>query len=309
MMNVLFAGRADLWADYQSELSRACAAAGIEANISPDHAPEAVDYIIFAPDGPVSDFSDFTNLKAVLSLWAGVERIVSNTTLNVPLTRMVDWGLSHGMREWVTGHVLRYHLDMDIDICRTNAIWEVHVPPLASERTVGILGLGALGKSCVAALSGLEFDLLGWSRTPKSIEGVQCFSGDDGLAEILRRSEILVLLLPNTPATTDLLNAERLSMMPKGARILNPGRGSLIDDTALLAALNSGHIAHATLDVFRIEPLPSDHPYWAHPNVTVTPHIAAETRIRSASEIIVENLRRAQNKEPLLYLVDRTSGY
>ncbi len=308
-VNVLFAGRPDRWDEYRPQLARACADRGVEAAISPDLPPDEVDYIVFAPNGPVRDFSPFARLRAVLSLWAGVERIVGNRTLTVPLTRMVDTGLAQGMTEWVAGHVLRYHLDMDIDICRTAPVWRAHVPPLARERTVGILGTGSLGSACASALRGLGFDVLGWSRTEKSIPGVGRHTGKGGLAKVLRRSEILVLLLPDTPATTDLLNDETLAMMPAGARILNPGRGSLIDDDALLGALDSGRIAHATLDVFRAEPLPADHPYWAHPNVTVTPHIAAETRADSASDIIAENLRRDLAGEPLLYLVDRDMGY
>lgn len=307
--NVLYAGRPDRWSDYKIQLARACKEKAISVNISPDHAPQEVDHIIFAPNGPISDFTPFIRLKTVLSLWAGVERIVSNPTLRVPLTRMVDTGLSFGMREWVTGHVMRYHLGMDIDICRTDANWQAHVPPLAHERTVGILGLGTLGTVCAQALTGLGFNVIGWSRTPKTLNGVKSNTGEEGLADVLKRSEILVLLLPDTAATTNLMNDRTLALMPKGARIINPGRGPLIDDDALLRALNSGRIAHATLDVFRTEPLPQDHPYWAHPNVTVTPHIAAETRADSASDVVAENLRRLQMGEPLLYLVDRHAGY
>lgn len=126
---------------------------------------------------------------------------------------------------------------------------------------------------------------------------------------MLRQSQILILLLPSTAATENTLNAETLAMLPKGAFIINPGRGPLIDDNALLAALDSGQIGHATLDVFRVEPLPQDHPFWAHPKVTVTPHIASETRAPSASRAIVENIRRGEAGEPFLYLVDRSAGY
>ena len=139
--------------------------------------------------------------------------------------------------------------------------------------------------------------------------GITTLHGSDGLSEALENAEILVLLLPDTPATRDLLDTERLGQLPRGAVIVNPGRGPLIVDDALIAALDSGQIAHATLDVFRTEPLPAEHPFWAHPKVTVTPHIASETRVPSASRVIAENIRRGEAGEPLLHLVDRAAGY
>jgi glyoxylate/hydroxypyruvate reductase A len=129
------------------------------------------------------------------------------------------------------------------------------------------------------------------------------------LTVALRRAEVVVLLLPQTPETENLMNAERLALPARGFVLLNPGRGTLIDDAALLAALDSGQVGHATLDVFRQEPLPQDHPFWAHPHVTVSPHIAAATPPESASYIIAENVRRGEAGEPLLYLVDRGAGY
>jgi len=308
-VNVLFAGQAGSWDVYRPHLERACAEQGVRASIAPDLPPGTVDYIVFAPNGPVRDFTPYTRLRAVLSLWAGVEGVIGNPTLNVPLARMVDTGLVQGMTEWVVGHVLRYHLGMDADIRGSGGIWNPRVPPLAQDRTIGILGTGVLGGACATALAGLRFNVLGWSRRPGMLPGVECLVGADGLTDVLKRSEILVLLLPQTPTTTNLLREETLALMPRGARILNPGRGPLIDDRALLAALDSGQIAHATLDVFRVEPLPSDHPYWAHPNVTVTPHIAAETRVESASVSIAKNLRRGIAGDPLMDLVDRTAGY
>ena len=158
-------------------------------------------------------------------------------------------------------------------------------------------------------MKGLGFDVTGWSRGPHDVEGVRCLHGADGLEQALATAEIAVLLLPLTAATEDLMNAERLALMPRGAVILNPGRGALIDDAALLSALDSGQIGHATLDVFRIEPLPADHDFWAHPSVTVTPHIASETRPSSASRVIAENVRRGEASEPFLHLVDRGLGY
>jgi glyoxylate/hydroxypyruvate reductase A len=138
---------------------------------------------------------------------------------------------------------------------------------------------------------------------------VACFSGETGLAEALAGAEIVVLLLPLTAATENLMNAERLAMLPDGAVVINPGRGPLIDDEALVAALDDGRLAHATLDVFREEPLPPEHVFWAHPKVTVTPHIASATRVKSAARVVAENIRRGEAGDPFLFLVDRSLGY
>lgn len=308
-LNVLFAGRPDRWQEYQAALNPRFSKAGLEVNLGLDLPADEVDYIIYAPNGPVQDFTSFTRLKAVLNLWAGVEKVVANPTLRVPLTRMVDRGLERGMVEWVTGHVLRYHLGMDAQIVNPTREWRPVVPPLAADRKVAILGLGELGGACAKALCNLGFAVTGWSRNPKQIKGITCLSGEDGLIQALQNSEILVLLLPQTPQTENLMDTGRLALMPKGAFLINPGRGTLIDDDALLAALNKGHIAHATLDVFRTEPLPQDHPYWAHDRVTVTPHIAAETRAGTSADIVVENIRRNEAGEDMLFLVDRDAGY
>ncbi|MBO9474664.1 glyoxylate/hydroxypyruvate reductase A [Shimia sp. R10_1] len=309
MTNVLFAATPDRWQTYAPHLNSAFNAQGLTADLRVDFAPEEVDYIVYAPNSAVQDFTPYTRLKAVLNLWAGVEGIVGNPTLHVPLARMVDPGMTQGMKEWVVGHVMRHHLDMDRNILGQDGTWAPHVPPLAQNRRVTVLGLGELGSACATSLSQIGFDVTGWSRRPKEVAGVTCLSGYDGLSQALSRADILVLLLPKTPATENLLNTARLAQMPEGAMIVNPGRGPLIDDDALLAALNSGHIAHATLDVFRVEPLPTDHPYWAHPNVTVTPHIASETRPETASLVIAENIRRGVAGEPFLHLVDRSAGY
>ncbi len=308
-MNILFAGAPDNWPRYEASLNAALTKAGITAHLSDMIAPDEVDYIIYAPNGPVQDFIPYTRAKAVLSLWAGVEKIVGNQTLRIPLTRMVDDGLSQGMKEWVAGHVLRHHLGMDADILNSDGSWVQHIPPLAQERPVTVLGLGALGQACASTLADLGFDVTGWSRSAKTVPGIKCLSGDAGLRAALASAEIIVLLLPFTPQTENILNAETLALLPRGAVVINPGRGPLIDDDALLASLDSGHISHATLDVFRVEPLPKDHPFWAHPNITVTPHIAADTRPSTAAKVIAENIRRNEAGEALLYLVDRGAGY
>jgi len=310
-LNILFAAAAARWDDYEQPLRRALSDAGLaDATLSTQLPAAEVDYIVYAPNSDLQDFTPYTRTKAVLNLWAGVEDIVTNPTLTQPLARMVDDGLTRGMVEWVTGHTLRHHLNTDLHVLHQDGIWRNDdVPPLARDRPVTILGLGALGAACAQALAALGFPVTGWSRSQKSIEGITCLSGDAGLRTALSTAQIVILLLPRTPQTESILNADTLSLMPPGAVILNPGRGTLIDDAALLAALDTGHVAHATLDTFRTEPLPADHPYWAHPRVTVTPHIASTTRPASAARVIAENIRRGEAGKPFLHLVDRALGY
>jgi glyoxylate/hydroxypyruvate reductase A len=309
-MRVLFAAGAARWPQWERPLRRAFAEAGVEVELVRRAAPATVEAILYAPSGePPPDFTPFTACRLVQSLWAGVERIVTNPTLTQPLARMVDPGLRQGMVEYVCGHVLRLHLGIDAVLAQQSGHWHPVVPPLACERPVAVLGLGELGGACAQALAGLGFPVLGWARRARELPGVECHHGDDGLRAVLTRARIVVTLLPATPDTENLLDARRLAWLPMGAMIVNPGRGSLIDDQALLDALASGRVAQATLDVFRTEPLPPEHPFWAHPRVTVTPHVAAETRPDSASRVVAENLRRLAAGEPLMHLVDRRAGY
>jgi glyoxylate/hydroxypyruvate reductase A len=310
MLKILFAAKPQSWDDYRAPLSDAFADTGLEVDLSRDHLPSDTDYIVFAPNGPLRDFAPYVNTKAVLSLWAGVETIVGNPTLTQPLCRLVDPGLTRGMVEWVTGHVLRHHLGMDAHILGQDGIWRDGIsPPLAADRPVTILGIGALGAACGQALAGLGFPVTGWSRSAKDVPALRCLHGEDGLQEALTAAQIVVLLLPQTAETKNILNARRIALLKKGAFVINPGRGPLIDDGALLEALDSGQVAHATLDVFRREPLPADHPFWTHRNVTVTPHIAATTRPETAAKIIAENIQRGEAGLPFLNVVDRGLGY
>ena len=304
-----------LWDTFAPALRRALSEAGIAADLVSEAAPGRIDYIVYAPASPLQDFAPYTRCKAVLNLWAGVERITGNPTLTQPLCRMVDPGLTEGMVEWVVGHSLRHHLGMDRHIVNPTHVWDATCPPLARTRPVTVLGMGVLGTACARALAALNFPVTGWSRTPKSLPDLDtrhslvALHGAAGLATALSRAAILITLLPKTPDTETLLNAARLAQMPRGAVILNPGRGALIDDAALLDALDTGQIGHATLDVFRVEPLPPDHPFWTHPRITVTPHIAADTRPDSAARVIVANIARGEAGQPLLHRVDRALGY
>ncbi len=311
MLNILFSARPADWAAYDTRLPEALAAAGIAAQVSPTaDAPDAVDYIVYAPSGGLVDFAPFTRARAVLSLWAGVETIVGNASLTQPLVRMVDpVGLGEGMVEWVTGHVLRHHLGMDRHILAAPGDWVQDCPPLARARPVAVLGLGALGAACAQALAALNFPVRGWSRSARDVPGVSCHHGAAGLVAALSGAQIVVLLLPLTPDTEHVMDAARFGLLAPGAVVLNPGRGALIDDAALLAALDAGRVGHATLDVFRVEPLPAAHPFWAHPRVTVTPHVASTTRPDTAAARIAETIAELEAGHRPVGLVDRARGY
>ena len=307
-VSALFIGSDSQWDEFAPSLTAEFSTLPFATDLSRTTSPTEVDYIVMAGRADSQDFAQFTNCKAILRLWAGVEDVVDNSTITFPICRMVGGGLDAGMVEWVTAHVMRHHIGMDQHLRQQNGDWcSNSAPPLASDRRVTILGLGALGTACAQALSGLGFNVTGWSRSLKSVAGIRCLNGpiDDAVAG----AEIIVTLLPRTPATENALNTKTLALLAKGAFVINPGRGELIDDTALLAGLASGQIAHATLDTFRIEPLPEDHPFWAHPQITVTPHIASATRAAPAAKVIAENIKRGESGAPFLHVVDRSVGY
>ena len=308
-IKILFSANEENWRRYKAPLQDALDDKSLDYELGITITPSEVDYIIYAPTSSLQDFSPYTKLKAVLNLWAGVEGVTNNKTLNVPLARMVDSGLTDGMVEWVTGHTLRHHLGIDKHIHGQDGIWRSYVPPLAKDRIITILGLGTLGTACGIALERLGFNVRGWSRREKRVDGILCFYGDDQIDSSLLDADIVVLLLPDTPLTQNILNQHTLNLLKRGAFVLNPGRGPLIDDDALLAALETGQIEHATLDVFRSEPLPKNHQYWSNNKVTVIPHKASATRPKTASQVIAMNIERAENGQELLYLVDRENGY
>lgn len=296
---------------YVPKIQAALDRIGIAADISRGvHDPADVDYVIFAPNGPLKDFAPFNKAKLVQNLWAGVETIVGNQSLTQPLARMVDPGMTERMGNYVLGHIMRHHLDADFFAQVEIGEWDdERVAPLAGEITVGFLGLGELGLHCAGRAVANGYRVCGWSRTLKTVDGIDCYAGPEGIKAVVAQSDILVLLMPSTAVTANTLNAKLLTEAKKGICIINPGRGPLIDDDALLEALDSGHVYRATLDVFRVEPLPTDHPFWTHPRVLVTPHIAAATHPDTSAEVIAENIRRAEAGEPVLHLVDRNAGY
>ena len=308
-LKILFSASKKNWSDYKAPLEEAFASVSLDYDLRTSFEPSEVDYIIYAPSSSLQDFSPYTSLKAVLNLWAGVEGVAFNKTLKVPLARMVDSGLTSGMVEWVTGHTLRHHLGIDKHIHGQDGVWRSYAPPLAKDRVITILGLGTLGTACGIALRRFGFDVRGWSRRKKDVDGISCFYGDDQIDTSLMDADIVILLLPDTPLTQNILNHHTIHLTKRGAFVLNPGRGPLIDDEALIAALDSGQLEHATLDVFRIEPLPKSHIYWSHKKVTVVPHKASETRPKTSSQVIAMNIKRAENGQELLHLVDRETGY
>ena len=272
--------------------------------------PGSVDYIIHSPDGPIVDFTPYSNLRAVLGMWAGVEDIVNNPTLKVPLTRMVDPGMIEGMTEWITGQVLRHHLGFDQHILNDRGDWlKSASPPLARSRSVGILGLGVLGGAAASILAALNFQVYGWRNSQGGPDGIEVLRGPDGFRHILSIADILVLQLPLTPETTNILDRQAFQMMKTGMTVINSGRGGLIDDDALLEAIDCGIVSHATLDVFRQEPLPPDHPFWKYPKVSVWPHISSETRIETGSRELVRNIARDLDGQKMKNLVQIDRGY
>jgi len=231
---------------------------------------------------PPGALTGFTNLKAIFSLGAGVDHLLGDPTLPaVPIVRIVDPDLTARMVEYVVLHVLFIHRRQRLyEAQQRQRLWHDHDQPAAGEVSVGVMGLGQLGSAAAQALRGLGFQVQGWSRTPKSIPDVACHHGESGIDPFLAASEILVVLLPHTPATHEVINLTLLRKLKRdgalgGAHLINAGRGLLQVDADILAALEQRLLASATLDVFPQEPLPAESPFWQHPQVTVTPHNAA----------------------------------
>jgi len=294
------------------ELERATTASGRDLAVRPDAAPAEIDYLVYNIDGGLHEFSAFTRLRAVFNTWAGVEGMIDRVTFpdGVTFCRMVEIGMTEGMSEYLIAHTMRYLVDIDRAQAQSaEGIWRQFMPRLARQTPVGILGLGALGAATGAKLAGLGFPVLGWSRLLKALDGITCLVGEEGLVRLLEKSRILILILPSTNATREIMNAERLALLPRGACLINAGRGSLIDDTALLDALATGHLHHATLDVFREEPLPGSHPFWRHPGITVTPHVAAATRMETAADAILAQIGRDMDGFALQHVVEPKRGY
>jgi glyoxylate/hydroxypyruvate reductase A len=286
---------------------------GAEFDIWPDEIGDKASYdyaIAWKP--PVGELATFPNLKAILSLGAGVDGILVDTELpaSVPVVRMVDRCLTEGMSEYVLYWVIHYHRKMDVYMnWVSQGIWKRLRQIDTRERKVGFLGLGELGTDAATKVAALGFDIAGWSRSPKDVANVTSFHGEEGLKPFLARTEILIVLLPLTESTRGIVNADLLAALPKDACVINAARGPHLVDEDLIAAIDDGHIRAATLDVFHTEPLPADHPFWSHPKITVTPHMASLTVASSAADWMAENVKLIEAGKPPLNRVDLKRGY
>lgn len=258
----------------------------------------------------------YPNLQAIFSLGAGVDHILTDQRLpDVPIARIVADDLTVRMSEYVVWRVLDHHRrGFAYRAQQARSQWNERLQPAAGEITVGIMGLGELGRDAASKLGGLGFKVTGWSRTQKSVEGVQCFAGKDGLGPFLQDADILVVLLPLTRDTRGIVNGKLLSQLKRetplgGPVLINAGRGGLQVEADILAALDDGKLMEASLDVFEIEPLPAASKLWSHPRVFVTPHAAASSEPTALAPVITRQIAAHERGEGLDNLVDRSAGY
>ena len=281
------------------------------ARLSADQHRHVRVAIVADPDP--GELSALPALEWVQSTWAGVERLVGEVPDRIGLVRMVDPQLADTMAEAVLAAVLWLHRDGPLYAARQRArIWQAAAPVRASERVVGVLGLGALGCTAARRLAANGFPTLGWSRTSRPVSGaetIEVLHEESGLSALLSRADILVVLLPLTLGTRGLLDEDALGLLKPGAAIVNFARGPIIDEAALIEALDDGLIRHALLDVFDHEPLPQDHGFWSHERVTVWPHVSAPTDTRSASALIARHIARWRRTGETPSFVDRARGY
>lgn len=311
MKIVVHIDEAEQW---QAALAEALPQATVLTSEAPAEERKEADYLAIWK-APAHLLQEQTQLKGIINLGAGVDYLLKTPGLpkNVPIVKLRDAGMGELMADYALYGVLHFYRSMDRYVeQQQSATWKPQEVVEKSQWPVGVLGLGAIGSFVASALQQAGFPVLGWSRSPKQISGVDCFHGDDGLSELLGQVQSLITILPDTAATQHILNAERLAQLPQGASVINPGRGSLIDEQALLEALGSsnqqGHLRGALLDVFHEEPLPSDHPLWQHPRVIVTPHMAAPTPLNDAIDQVISYLHAFESGEKLS-TINPEAGY
>ena len=308
-MSILYrsdAPRAAAWARYFAEH-----APDLDFRVWPDAGKlEEIEYLI-AWQAPREFLAALPRLKVLFSSGAGVDHVdFSAVPAHIPIARMVEPGIINGMVEYVSLAVLALHRDFfDYVAAKASRSWNALEVPPASSRTIGVMGMGVLGCAVLERLATYGFRLRGWNRSLRAMPGVQSFAGAEQLQPFLAGCDVLVCLLPLTAATRGILNRELFAMLPAHAALINVGRGPHLVDANLIEALDSGHLSRAILDVTDPEPLPPEHPFWTHPRVFLTPHVASMTQPESAAPILLENLRRHQRGEPLLNVIDRSSGY
>ena len=277
-----------------------------------DFAPGSIDYFVgFRPQPGF--LKTLTHLKAIISLGAGVDGFLKDPDFprQVPLVRSIDPNLAIQMSEYVAMHALILHRHQRFfDAAQAEHKWRQKMMTRGpSDTRIGILGLGTIGGLIAERLQTFDFQLSGWSRSPKDAPGVKSFSGAEELPAFLAQCDMVVCALPLTPDTSGILNAKHFAQMPKGAAVINVARGQHLIEEDLIAALDSGHLSAAVLDVFQTEPLPEDSPIWRHPKITATPHIAGIPDPGAALAYVEDSIRRAETGEPLINVIDLDRGY
>jgi len=272
-------------------------------------APQADVAVVWAP--PQQFLDEQPALKAMFNIGAGVDALLR---LRIPdgcrVVRIDDGGMAVQMAEYVCHAVVRHFRELDAyEADMRDGRWGFRKPRTRSDFTVGVMGLGVLGERVARALSHFEFPVNGWSRTPKALQGVRGFHGPDAFNDFLAASRVLVNLLPLTPETEGIMNRGTLSRLPRGGYVVNVARGAHLVEEDLLALVDSGHLAGATLDVFRTEPLPPGHPFWSHPKIVATPHTSARTLREESIAQIVRKIGQLDRGEPVAGTVDRARGY
>lgn len=311
MKIVVHINEADQW---QAALSEALPEATIVTSDASEEERKNADYLAVWK-APAYLLQEQTQLKGIINLGAGVDYLLKTPGLpnEVPIVKLRDAGMGELMADYVLYGVLHFYRSMDRYASQQHsAHWQPHSVVEKSHWPVGILGLGAIGSFVASALHQAGFPVLGWSRSPKKITGVRCLHGDEGLNELLGQVQTVVTILPDTAATQGILNAERLAQLPEGASVINPGRGSLIDESALLDALGndtqSGHLRGAMLDVFSEEPLPNKNLLWRHPRVIITPHMSAPTPLNDAIDQVISYLHAFEAGDKLT-TINPQAGY
>lgn len=283
----------------------------LDVRFSPDVGNPAEIRWLVAWEAPEDPLAAFPAIEIVFSVGAGIDQFdLARIPPQVSVVRMIEPGIAEGMIEYAVMAVLALHRDLPAYIDQQHRqLWQPILARPAIERRVGVMGLGQLGRAVLERLAPFGFPLAGWNRSPRDLPGVESFAGAASLPAFLARTDLLVCLLPLTDETRGMLDRRLFAGLPKGAALVNVGRGGHLVADDLLAALDDGTLSAAVLDVTEPEPLPTDHPFWSHPRILLTPHVASQTRPETAALAVLDNLRRHATGESLIGLVDRARGY